>query len=204
MPTIRQHHCKGKGSLTMGLLLVAIATPLNGLERKARSNTIDFGYQETFINGICIFWGGDASSGDFFRDLRREDSPDGPIYRKGKKIVEYYPEQLQVVIRVVQHECNERGVPSLNSLPITDDFAGSLRCKAEWKIGMHQETAKDFTVLHLQHKTRNTALGNEGISSDVIEYSFNLSGHQIPLASHLIVIVTDSQEAQLARLSAFP
>jgi hypothetical protein len=198
--------CPGKKSLLVVLLFLGSGTPPDATPSQEihQSNGIDFGGQQTLSRGTCFYWGGHAFSGDYFHGLTRKDSPDGPIFRKEGKVLKYYPERLQVVIRVAQHECDARGVPALSSLTISDDFAAALRFSAEWKAGTHAEPGKDLVLLGFQHKVRKFDLGGEQGLSDVLECSFNLDSHEIPLTSHLIVKVTDSEGTQLVRLSAFP
>jgi hypothetical protein len=198
--------CSCTKALIVVLLSLSIGTPPDATlpQEIHRSDGIDFGGQQTLSRGTCFYWGGHASSGNYFHGLTRKDSPHGPIFRKGGKVLKYYPERLQVVIRVAQHECDAREVPALSSLTMSDDFAASLRFSAEWKAGAHAEPGKNLVLLGFQHKTRNFDLGSEQVLSDVLEYSFNLDCHEIPLTSHLIIKVTDSEDTQLVRLSAFP
>lgn len=198
---------KGVRCLYTGIFLIfSIGIPRNTAVSQEihPSGGIDFGWQQTLLKDSCLFWGGDATSGDYFRGLRRKDSALGPIFRKGRTILKYYPEQLHVVIRVAQYKCNARGVPSLSTQPIRDDFAASLRFRAEWKDGTHAEPATEFVPLLIHHKTKEFTLTDEQILSDVLEYSFSLRCHEIPLTNHLIVIITDLEGTLFVRLSAFP
>lgn len=197
---------RAKEVLAVSFLFFTVGIPRDAnLPRPPRPDGIEFGWQQTFLRDTCFFWGGYAFSGDYFHGLKRKDSPHGPIFRKGNKVLKYYPAQLQVIIRVAQSECDARGVPSSLSLPtIPDDFAASLRFRAEWKTGAHAEPFKEFAQSQFRHETREFNLAGEQIRSDVLEYTFNLDSHEIPLTDHLIVVVTDLRGEQLVRLSAFP
>ncbi|HEY1481251.1 MAG TPA: hypothetical protein VGF19_00900 [Candidatus Acidoferrum sp.] len=168
------------------------------------SEVLEFGDQQIPYRGTCLFWGGGVSSDDFFRGLKRKDTSHGPIFRKGPDRVNFYPEHLQIVIRVGQHECDKHGVASFSSLVIPDQMAVGLSFKAQWKDEMQLQPAEDFVQLPFKRKSKIYSVAGEEFSTNLIEYTFTLSSQNTPLTRHLIVTVTMPDGQQLIRLAAFP
>jgi hypothetical protein len=169
-----------------------------------QSDAISFGGQETILEGTCLFWGGDVSSGDFFQVLQRKDSATGPVFSKHGRKYRQYPDKLKVIIRLSQNDCDKRGVPVLGTRLISDDLASSFAFKADWKEGLHQVSCVEFTQKRFRRSSHPFTLGGQEFSDDVIQYEFSVSGRDVPLTGHLILAVSDTRGNPIVRLSAFP
>src|SRR5260370_18915204 len=56
-------------------------------------------------NGVCFRVSGRLDSPEFFDDLKRVDSDQGPIFRRGQETVPNFPDMLLLFFVIHHHTC---------------------------------------------------------------------------------------------------
>jgi hypothetical protein len=176
------------------LLLMHLA----GIPMPANSQ-LEFGPQATSTGGFCFQLSGTVTADDFFDGLHKIETPTGPEYRKGARILTYYPEELLILIDAVGTSClgKRKNGNNIRTKP-TIQFMETLRFRIFWKDGAKLKEVHQFEFEGLSSQQSPAMPGTIAIWT----YKIRLKDSGIPLTSHLVVVITTDDDRTVARLSA--
>jgi hypothetical protein len=86
----------------------------------------------SLIGEACVFFIGSIEAGDFFRVLRRTNSPDGPIFKKGPQVLTDYPDEVCLNFETAISRCS-KDLKYIGDWPTgTPDFLRSMRAESRY------------------------------------------------------------------------
>jgi len=101
----------------------------------------------TLPNGVCFRISGRMTSPDFFDDLKRLDTEDGTVFRRGKEDIAQFPGSVTVAYSIHDQLCPS-GVQQIGTRSyMTPEMMDSLRLSIYWKHGVDLHPAKNIKVL---------------------------------------------------------
>ena len=104
----------------------------------------------TLPNGVCFRVTGRMTSQDFFEDLKRVDTEDGTIFRRGNQSVAQFPDSVDVSFFIHDQLC-PAGVQQIGSRSyMTEEMMKNLRLSIYWKHGVDMRPAKNIKVLSVR------------------------------------------------------
>jgi|HubBroStandDraft_2_1064218.scaffolds.fasta_scaffold544765_1 hypothetical protein len=180
--------------------------PLVAHARSGNNSTYDgvvnFGPQLLYLDDGCLSVDGAVTSGNFFEDLKRNDSGSLPEYRKRGELVTEYPESLTASIRIMGNQC--AAAPSSHP-PVFNGDSYSLTFEADWKNGFQLSPAALSPIG--AHCVGSSVLINPSgdiITAPSVTCQLTIASKGVPLTDHLIVSVFAADGKRLTRLSAAP
>jgi hypothetical protein len=96
----------------------------------------------------CAGFLADALPDEFFYGLKRSDTPQGPVFRNGKRVVADFPDETYFYIRVLPARCSEHDPVPLQWGPDVPEFLKTPRGEAAYikdgrtqplEVGLAQE-----------------------------------------------------------------
>jgi hypothetical protein len=163
---------------------------------------VNFGSQLVNVNDSCLSVDGTVTSGNFFEDLKRNDSGSLPEFRKRGEVVTEYPESLTASIRIIGNQCPSG--PSSHSSVFSGDFY-SLAFEVNWKDGVQLSPALLSPVV--AHCVGSSVLINPSgniTTAPSVTCQMTVASKGVPLADHLVVSVFTADGKRLTRISAAP
>jgi hypothetical protein len=156
-------------------------------------------------NGPCFRVAGRIYAPGFFDNLKRFDTNNGAVFRRGNDKVETFPDLLTLGFIVRDHPCSIdlRSVATHGYL--TRSQMSSLKLSLYWKHGVELRPvtgveAKYFSV----DPIRVQAVGRVGDPPERLVWSFEFSvtGASVPLTDSLVLIFREPDGRIAARVAA--
>jgi len=157
-------------------------------------------------NGACFRLSGHLSAADFFEGLRRVDTEEGTSYRLRNKVVTEYPEQVEVVVHVLDFPCSPDLKEFLPRPPLTRETMSTLRLNFFWKDGVHLRPVEE--TKRIGADIRRLSSYAIGASADELaprfewNYAFTVNSDGVPLTDDLVLVIKDSEQKICARVAA--
>src|SRR6266852_6603805 len=99
-------------------------------------------------NGVCFRISGWMNSQDFFDNLKRVDSEESTIFRRGSATVTQFPESVVISFSIRDQSC-PTGVQQVGTrATMTQKMIDNLRLSIYWKHGVDLRPAKNSTLLN--------------------------------------------------------
>jgi hypothetical protein len=181
---------------TLGAAVLTTAcAERDAINRGPRNSTltdkrsISLGVRKLTAQGVCGIFDASASSGDFFKQLRKENERSGPTFRLHGELVSTFPDQILVSIN--------GPVPCSGSplaLETSRRFQEVLSFDVYWLNGGVKRPATGLTFSLVQSPFR--VVGIEWV------YQLQFSSREIPLTATLIVEAFTRDGQHLADFSA--
>jgi len=100
----------------------------------------------TLPNGVCFRVSGRMTAQDFFDDMKRIDTQDGTVFRRGDKPVTQFPETVDIRFSIHDQLC-PGGIQQIGTRTyMTEEMMHNLRLSIYWKHGVDLHAAKDIKV----------------------------------------------------------
>lgn len=101
----------------------------------------------TLPNGVCFRVSGRMTSQDFFDDLKRVDTEDGTIFRRGNQSVTQFPDSVDISFSIHDQLCPS-GVQQIGRRTyMTEEMMKNLRLSIYWKHGVDMHLTKNVKIL---------------------------------------------------------
>lgn len=101
----------------------------------------------TLPNGVCFRVSGQMTSEDFFDNLKRVDTEQGTIFRRGAETVTKFPDSVVVSFAIRDQLC-PAGIQQVGSRTyMTQEMMDSLRFSIYWKHGVDLHAVKNVKKL---------------------------------------------------------
>src|ERR1700751_2872891 len=94
-------------------------------------------------SGSCFPLQGQLMAPEFFYGLRRVDTEEGSNYRQRDKVVTEYPDQVEIVLHLLDYPCSPDLKDTTARPPITREMMSTLRLNFFWKEGVHMRPVED-------------------------------------------------------------
>jgi hypothetical protein len=189
-------------------LLIVLLNPSSSWTRDKNVWSYDGGViletDGSIAGGPCFRVAGRISAPQFFDNLRRFDTPNGVVFRRGTQTVDTFPDQVTLGFIVQDHPCSidlhsvsTRGYLSRSQM-------SSLKLSLYWKHGVELRPvthvqAKYFSIDPIKvHPVGNVELPEKLVWS----FEFSVPGKDVPLTDSLVLIFREQDGRIAARVAA--
>lgn len=158
-------------------------------------------------NGSCFRLSGQMNAPDFFDGLRRVDSEEGTVYYLRNQPVTEYPDQLQIVIHVLDFPCALDLKDSAVRPPITREMMAMLRLNFFWKQGMHMRPVEESKRTGADIRRIGTFAAGPAADDELTpryewNYAFTVHSENVPLTNDLVLVIENHEHKIAARVAA--
>jgi hypothetical protein len=156
-------------------------------------------------NSVCFRIYGRMSSADFFNDLKRVDTDEGTIFRRGSETVTQFPDSVTVSFAIRDEPC-PTGVQQVGTrATMTQKMIDNLRLSIYWKHGVDLRPAKNSKLLNARVDRINPyamALAAELPPRYEWSYDLSVSSAGVPLSDSLVFVLRTPDGRIAARVAA--
>jgi hypothetical protein len=156
-------------------------------------------------NGVCFRVYGRVTSEDFFDNLKRVDTDEGTIFRRGTKTVTRFPDSLTVSYAVRDQACPS-GIQKVGSRAnMTQERMENLRLSIYWKHGVELRPVENIKLLDTRVDRINpyaTALAAELPRRYEWSYELSVPSAGVSLSDSLVFVFRTQDERIAARVAA--
>jgi hypothetical protein len=158
-------------------------------------------------NGSCFRLSGQMNAPDFFDGLRRVDSEEGTFYFLRSQLVTEYPDEVQVVIHLLDFPCTLDLKETIVRPPITREMMATLRLNFYWKQGVHMRPVQESKRTGAEIKGIGTFAAGPAADDQLApryewSYAFTVNSENIPLTDDLVLVIEDQEHKIAARVAA--
>lgn len=156
-------------------------------------------------NGVCFRVYGRVTSEDFFDNLKRVDTDEGTIFRRGTKTVTRFPDSLSVFYAVRDQACPS-GIQKVGSRAyMTQEMMENLRLAIYWKHGVELRPVENIKLQGARVDRINpyaAALAAELPRRYEWSYELSVLSTGVSLSDSLVFIFRTPDERIAARVAA--
>ena len=157
-------------------------------------------------NGSCFRLSGQMVAPEFFEGLRRVDTDDGSSYLQRDKVVTDYPEQVEIVLHLLDYPCSPDLKDTVVRPPITQEMMSTLRLNFFWKEGVHMmpvgNTRRIGADIRRIGSFATGAAAEELTPRFEWDYAFTVASEKVPLTEDLVMVIEDPERKICARVAA--
>jgi hypothetical protein len=158
-------------------------------------------------NGSCFRLSGQMNAPDFFDGLRRVDSEEGTSYFLRNQLVTEYPDEVQIVIHLLDFPCTLDLKDTIVRPPITREMMATLRLNFYWKQGVHMRPVEESKRTAAETRRIETfaagpAAGDELAPRYEWSYAFSVKSDGVPLTNTLVLVIENEEHKIAARVAA--
>jgi hypothetical protein len=150
----------------------------------------------------CLAFNGYFYSGTFFRGIKRKKTPQGPIFRKGHRIITQFPDEMELIVDVGPGRCAKRAIAT---------WAGEW--PPEWVKTPHAEATviRDLKPVPLEiDLSEERMLRGEDVGIDspfaygIWQYWFRLTSKGVQFTDMMRFVLFSKTGEKLAELTYRP
>ena len=158
-------------------------------------------------NGSCFRLSGQMTASDFFDGLRRVDSEEGTYYYLRNQLVTEYPDEVQIVIHLLDFPCTLDLKDSAVRPPITREVMAKLRLNFFWKQGVHMRPVEESKRTAADIKRIGTFAAGPAADDELApryewSYAFTVNSENTPLTDDLVLVILSGENKIAARVAA--
>jgi len=158
-------------------------------------------------NGSCFRLSGQMNAPDFFDGLRRVDSEEGTFYYLRNQLVTEYPDQVQIVIHVLDFPCTLDLKDSAVRPPITREMMATLRLNFFWKQGVHMRPVEESKRTGADIRRIGTFAAGPAADDEITpryewNYAFTVNSGNVALTNDLVLVIENQEHKIAARVAA--
>ena len=158
-------------------------------------------------NGSCFRLSGQMNAPDFFDGLRRVDSEEGTSYLLRNQLVTEYPEEVQIVIHLLDFPCTPDLKDTIVRPPITREMMATLRLNFYWKQGVHMRPVEESNRTAAEIRRIETFAAGPAADDELApryewSYAFNVKSDGVPLTNALVLVIENQEHKIAARVAA--
>ena len=157
-------------------------------------------------NGSCFRLMGQMIAPEFFAGLRRVDTEEGSSYLQRDKVVTEYPEQVEIVLHLLDYPCSPDLKDTAVRPPITREMMGALQLNFFWKEGVHMTPVEE--TRRVGSSIRRIGSYAKGEAAEELaprlewDYAFTVESGKVPLSEDLVMVIEDAEHRMCARVAA--
>ena len=156
-------------------------------------------------NGVCFRVYGRVTSEDFFDNLKRVDTDEGTIFRRGTETVTQFPDSLTVSYVIRDQVCSSGGQKIGSRAYMTQEMMENLRLSIYWKHGVELRPLKNVNLLDSRVDHINpyaTALAAELPRRYEWSYELSVPSEGVALSDSLVFVFRTPDKRIAARVAA--
>jgi hypothetical protein len=158
-------------------------------------------------NGSCFRISGQMNAPDFFEGLRRVDSEEGTSYYLRNQLVTEYPEEVQIVLHLLDFPCTLDLRDTVVRPPITREMMATLRLNFFWKQGVHLRPVEGSKRNTVEVRRIGTFAAGPAADEELARryewsYTFTVNSENVPLTNNLVLVIEDEEHKIAARVAA--
>lgn len=156
-------------------------------------------------NGICFRLRGRVSAPGFFDNLKREDTEQGAVFRRGTETVTAFPEKLLVTF-VIRDEPCPSGLQNVGTRGyLTPEIMSKIHFSIYWKRGVDLRAVKN--VSDVRASTEPIPPYAAALEAELPKrfewfYQLEVPAAGVPLSNSLVLILRTPDERIAARVAA--
>jgi len=155
------------------------------------------GGQSVRVGNGCVSVDGVIGAGRFFFDLKKKNTPQGPIFRVGHRVVTDFPDQVRVVVTLASGVPCSRNVPPGPVIPSLDPLK-SLRAEAVYI----RDLKKYPLEINLEQEGDDAPPGRpEFLAGRLWYYRYELKSEGVLLTDALLITLYSKEHTEIAKLS---
>jgi hypothetical protein len=144
---------------------------------------------------------------DFFEGLRRVDSEEGTSYYLRNQLVTEYPEEVQIVLHLLDFPCTLDLRDTVVRPPITREMMATLRLNFFWKQGVHLRPVEGSKRNTVEVRRIGTFAAGPAADEELARryewsYTFTVNSENVPLTNNLVLVIEDEEHKIAARVAA--
>jgi len=156
-------------------------------------------------NGPCFRISGRLTAPHFFDNLKRVDTDDGAMFRRGKENVTQFPGQMLLTFIIYDMPCSFSLEENKPSVYLTRSLMSTLRLELYWKHGV--ELRPLAHVERASAAVRPIAPRAAALAHDLPErfewaYQYAIPSTGVPLTDSLVLIIRTPDGHMAARVAA--
>lgn len=178
---------------------------MSSLAKANDGRALTFVWQPSTAAGFCFEFSGTLTAEDFFQGIPRTETPGGIEFVKGSRSLRYFPENLEITIHPLGVRCREGSTArSQKDEEPAIELMSALHLEVYWKEGTSMKAVREVSPKALTLEEAGDLIPSNLMTEPgkVWTYHLNIKDDQVPLRSHIIVVITSSDGRTIARLSA--
>ena len=156
-------------------------------------------------NGVCFRVSGNATSPEFFENLKRIDDGHGTVFRRGLETVTQFPDQLLLTL-VIHDQSRSPGLHQIGTRRyLTREMMSALQLSLYWKRGVELRQVKDIREVGASVERiapYATALAAELPQRFEWSYQLLVPSAGVPLTDSLVFVFRTAEGRIAARVAA--
>jgi hypothetical protein len=156
-------------------------------------------------NGACFRVAGRVTSINFFDNLKRFDTDNGTVYRRGIEAVTQFPDQVKLSFAIHDGPCTT-GLQTVGTRTyLTREMMGTMKLSLYWKHGVDLQPVKKITEKNYSVETippYATNLASELPERFIWEYEMVIPSAEVPITDSLVLIFRTPDNRIAARVAA--
>ncbi|HET8965616.1 MAG TPA: hypothetical protein VFN20_05345 [Candidatus Acidoferrum sp.] len=158
-------------------------------------------------NGSCFRLSGQMNAPDFFDGLRRVDSEEGTSYYLRNQLVTEYPDEVEIVIHLLDFPCTLDLKDTVVRPPITREMMATLRLNLFWKQGVHMRPVEESKRTAAEVRRIETFAAGPAADEELApryewSYAFTIKSDGVPLTNDLVLVIAGADAKIAARVAA--
>jgi hypothetical protein len=156
-------------------------------------------------SGACFRMRGRVTAGDFFENLRREDSNSGTLFRRGNDLVTDFPKTLHLILSITDTPCDPHAQQTNSRVYLTDEMIHSLRLHFFWKRALELQPVKG--IVESGGEVRPVPWYSHGLENELPKrfewlVEFEVPSEGVPLTDNLVLMIYTPDHRLVARGAA--
>jgi hypothetical protein len=157
-------------------------------------------------SGSCFRLAGQMNAPDFFDGLRRVDNDAGSSYLLRNKPVTEYPEQVQLVLHLLDFPCTADLKDTAVRPPLTREQMSKLHLALYWKDGLRLRPVEDSQ--RTGASVRKIGSYVTGAAAEELapryewNFAFTVNSAKVPLTNDLVLVIENEEHKIAARVAA--
>jgi hypothetical protein len=156
-------------------------------------------------SGACFRMRGRVTSGEFFENLKRQDSNSGTVYRRGNDLVSEFPKALHLSLSITDTPCDPHLKQTDSRVYLTDEMIHSMRLHFFWKRALELRPVRGIT--QSGGDVRPVPWYSHGLENELPKrfewlVEFDLPSEGVPLTDNLVLMLYTPDHRLIARGAA--
>jgi hypothetical protein len=204
-----QIRCLAAWLLTLATAFLPIAAQPNQPNRDKNTWSYDGGIfldtEGALPSGACFRMKGRVTAGDFFENLKREDSNSGTLFRRGNDLITDFPKTLHLSLSIVDTPCDPHMQQTGSRVYLTNEMIRSLRLNFFWKRTLELRPVRG--IVQNGAEVRPVPWYSHGLEQELPKrfewlVEFDVPSEGVPLTDNLVLMMYTPDHHLVARGAA--
>lgn len=156
-------------------------------------------------NGACFRVAGRVTSANFFDNLKRFDSENGTVYRRGTEAITQFPDQVKLSFAVHDRSCSTALQTVGTRTYLTREMMSEMKLSLYWKHGVELQPVRK--ILEKNYSVQPIAPYATNLASELPErfvwtYELAIPSAEVPVTDSLVLVFRTPDGHIAARVAA--